>query len=79
MNDSSFSLIEVVKEGEVMGWGVEFPSGQAYIEWNRMRFPKGDRLQEPHISEYGSMSDLEKATGGIPKRLVTQPATEVDE
>lgn len=44
-----------------LGVGVDFPSGGVYIDWNLGAFP--DPLDEPHISEYGSVEDFQKASG----------------
>lgn len=48
----------------VMGWGVRFPSGRCYVDWNRESYPPEDRLEHPHVSEYGSLDDVEQGTGG---------------
>lgn len=47
-----------------LGWGVQFPSGECYVDWNRMVFDEDDRLEEPHVSKYGSLADVEQGTGG---------------
>lgn len=81
MSGEKFSLIEVIADDgeEILGWGVELPSGRVYIEWNRQRFPIHQRLKEVHISEYGTLGDVEQATGGVPRRVITQPVNrEVD-
>ncbi|MBV0903925.1 hypothetical protein [Haloarcula salina] len=51
-------------DGEVLGWGVEFPSGLCVVDWNRMVFDEDDRLDHPHLSQYGSLEDVEQGTGG---------------
>lgn len=51
-------------DGKVLGRGVQFPSGSCVIEWNREAFPPGERLDTPHTSVYGTLSDVEQATGG---------------
>lgn len=51
-------------DGDVLGWGVEFPSGECYVDWNRDAFPEDDRLDHPHVSKYGSIADVEQGTGG---------------
>lgn len=48
----------------VLGWGVEFPSGLCVVDWNRMVFDEADRLDHPHLSQYGSLADVEQGTGG---------------
>lgn len=51
-------------DGEVLGWGVEFPSGLCYVDWNRQVFDEEARLDHPHVSQYGSLDDVEQGTGG---------------
>jgi hypothetical protein len=51
-------------DGDVLGWGVEFPSGACHVDWNRMAYPPEDRLAYPHISQYGCVADVEQGTGG---------------
>jgi len=51
-------------EDDVLGWGVQFPSGECYVEWNRMVFDEDDQLEHPHVSRYGSLNDVEQGTGG---------------
>jgi hypothetical protein len=49
---------------DVMGWGIRFPSGRCYVDWNREAYAPEDRLDHPHVSEYGSFEDVEQGTGG---------------
>jgi hypothetical protein len=51
-------------DGDVLGWGVEFPSGWCVVDWNRDAFPEDDRLDHSHLSQYGSIRDVEQGTGG---------------
>lgn len=51
-------------DGDVLGWGVEFPSGLCVVDWNRFVFDEDDRLDHPHLSQYGSIEDVEQGTGG---------------
>lgn len=51
-------------DGDVLGWGVEFPSGLCVTDWNRSIFPPDDRLDSPHLSQYGSLADVEQGSGG---------------
>jgi len=51
-------------DGDVLGWGVQFPSGLCVIDWNRVIFPPEDRLEEPHLSQYGTLADVEQGSGG---------------
>jgi hypothetical protein len=49
---------------DVMGWGIRFPTGWCYVDWNREAYPLEDRLDEPHVSIYGNLDDVEQGTGG---------------
>lgn len=68
----SLRLFQIVNEGaiedvdgdEVLGWGVRFPSGLLVLDWRLEAFPEEIRLEEPHLSLYGSLEDLEVAIGG---------------
>jgi hypothetical protein len=51
-------------DDDLLGWGVAFPEGGVYVAWNRKAFPEDDRLEHPHISVYGSVTDVEQGTGG---------------
>jgi hypothetical protein len=51
-------------DGNILGWGVEFPSGLCFVDWNREAYPPEDRLDHTHISQYGSRADVEQGTGG---------------
>lgn len=51
-------------DGDVLGWGVEFPSGACHVDWNLEAYPPEDRLDHAHISQYGSIADVEQGTGG---------------
>lgn len=62
LRDSDRTRVET--NGDVLGWGVRFPCGRCYVDWNRKAYPEGDRLDHPHISEYGSIPDVEQGTGG---------------
>ncbi|SEO71228.1 hypothetical protein SAMN05216388_101776 [Halorientalis persicus] len=48
-------------DNDVLGVGVAFPDAGVYVDWQRAAFP--DELDDPHVSEYGSIPDLRKATG----------------
>jgi len=48
-------------DDDVLGVGVSFPDAGVYVDWQRAAFP--DELDDPHVSEYGSIADLRKATG----------------
>ncbi|MWG36945.1 hypothetical protein [Halomarina oriensis] len=54
---------------DVMGWGVQFPTGQCYVDWYREAYAPEDRLDNPHVSIYGSLSDVEQGTGGTVQPL----------
>jgi hypothetical protein len=51
-------------DDDLMGWGVRFPTGQCYVDWNRRAYDEEDRLDHPHVSIYGSLGDVEQGTGG---------------
>lgn len=53
----------------VMGWGVKFPSGLCYVDWNTEAYPPEDRLDNDHVSMYGSLADVEQGTGGAVEKL----------
>jgi hypothetical protein len=50
---------------DLLGWGVIFPEGGVFVAWNREAFPEDDRLEEPHVSQYGTLADVEQGTGGV--------------
>lgn len=56
-------------EDSVLGIGVDFPNSGVYVDWRNEVFP--DQLDEPHVSVYGSISDLEQATGNDVEQLDT--------
>lgn len=68
---------------DIMGWGIKFPSGWCYVDWNRQAYPPGDRLDHPHVSIYGSFQDVEQGTGGNVeitfKKTVSRTIPESDE
>jgi transcription termination factor NusB len=47
--------------GDLLGMGVDFPEHDVYVDWRRDAFP--DALDDPHVSIYGSVDDLQQATG----------------
>lgn len=52
-------------EGDLLGWGCEYPSGICVVDWNLEAFPPEDRLDHRHVSQYGSIEDVEQGTGGF--------------
>jgi hypothetical protein len=56
-------------DGDLLGMGVDFPEHDVYVDWRRDAFP--DALEDPHVSIYGSMEDLEQATGNQIESLDT--------
>lgn len=48
----------------VLGWGVQFPSNECYVDWNREAYDEENRLEHPHISAYGCLPDVRQGTGG---------------
>lgn len=63
-----------VDADDVLGWGVRFPSGACHVDWNLEAFPREDRLNHPHISQYGCLDDVEQGTGGEVQRIYETPA-----
>lgn len=61
--DEDRTRIDIDRDA-IMGWGVQFPSGMCYVDWNREAYPEEHRLDHPHISQYGSFADVEQGTGG---------------
>ena len=51
-------------DGDVLGWGVQFPSGHCYIDWHLEIFPEEDRLDAAHVSQYGTLADVAQGSGG---------------
>jgi hypothetical protein len=61
--DTDRTRIDV--DEDLLGWGVEFPEGGVFVAWNRDAFPEEHRLDHPHVSQYGSLEDVEQGTGGL--------------
>jgi len=61
----------VETDDDLLGHGVEFPCGRCYVEWNRDAYSEEDRLENPHISIYGSFADVEQGTGGNVEVILT--------
>lgn len=59
-------------DGDVLGIGIDFPESGVYVEWRRGAFP--DELEEPHVSQYGSVEDLAQATGNVVEVIETAEA-----
>lgn len=53
----------------LLGWGVQFPTGRCVVEWRLEAYPPENRLGNPHLSEYGSIDDVEQGTGGVVQDL----------
>jgi len=68
--------------GDVMGIGVDFPNAGVYVDWRIEAWPEDEQLDAPHVSDYGSIADLEQATGGEVEHLTVgdgaAPATPTD-
>lgn len=56
--------LAVVRNGDRVAYGVQFPSETVVVEWDREAFPEGERTDESSQSIYASISDAEEATGG---------------
>ena len=65
----------VETDHDVMGWGIQFPSGACYVDWNREAYAPEDRLDHPHVSIYGSFADVEQGTGGEVETIHEQPVS----
>lgn len=59
-------------DGDVLGVGVDFPEDDVFVEWRRGAFP--NELESPHVSIYGSVSDLQLATESVIERVGTYDA-----
>lgn len=56
-------------DDDVVGIGIDFPNSDVYVDWRNSVFP--DELEESHVSIYGSIDDLERATGNVIEPLDT--------
>jgi hypothetical protein len=70
---------EMDLDGDVMGVGVNFPNAGVYVDWRIDAWPDDEQLKEPHVSDYGSVDDLEQATGGTVEHLETVEAVASEE
>jgi hypothetical protein len=72
-------VFEIVQEGEegpvadgaLLGVGADMPNAGVYVDWNIDAWPDDEQLAEPHVSDYGSIEDLEQATGGTVRVIET--------
>lgn len=62
--------------GDLLGIAVDFPESDVYVDWRREAFP--DQLDHPHVSIYGSVEDLEQATGNVLEAAETVEAAKAD-
>ncbi|MEF8825818.1 MAG: hypothetical protein V5A27_05680, partial [Halapricum sp.] len=60
--------------GDVLGIGIDFPESGVYIDWRREAFP--DPLDEPHVSEYGTIADVKNATGNQIESIESHPTVD---
>jgi hypothetical protein len=63
-------------DGDLMGVGVDFPNAGVYVDWRIDAWPDDEQLAEPHVSDYGSVDDLEQATGGVVEYIQTVEAVD---
>lgn len=66
VQDAATDLFYVTSDemdGKVVGIGVDFPNSGVYVDWINEAWPEDEQLDEPHVSDYGSIADLEQATG----------------
>lgn len=82
MSDHEMTVFRVLRSEEtrvdvndpLMGYGVQFPDGSCYCDWNRQAYPEDHRLDHPHVSFYGSLDDVEQGTGGTVETITTVDA-----
>lgn len=60
-------------EDNIVGIGVDFPNDAVYVDWRNEVFP--DALDSSHVSIYGSVDDLENATGNVAEPMDSLDAT----
>lgn len=63
-------------DGPVLAWGVQFPNGWCFLDWNRDRFPEPERYDEPHVSMFGSLEDCEDAVDGFLETIYAEPVSD---
>jgi hypothetical protein len=56
-----------------LGVAVDMPESDVYVDWRREAFE--DPLADPHVSVYGSIEDLEQATGNETELVSGRDAT----
>jgi hypothetical protein len=85
-DDFVVDVIQIVQEGDegpveagaLLGIGTDMPNAGVYVDWNIDAWPDDEQLAEPHISDYGTVEDLEQATGGSVEVVETvEPTTGV--
>lgn len=67
----AIDVLEVVQEGDegpvedgaLLGLGADMPNAGVYVDWNNDAWPDDEQLADPHVSDYGTVEDLEQATG----------------
>lgn len=52
-------------QSDLLGLGIDFPNADVYVDWNVDAWPNDKQLDSDHVSIYGSISDLEQATGNV--------------
>lgn len=62
LSDEERTRLEVTED--LLGVGVQFPSGWCMVDWNLEAYEREDRLDNPHYSFYGSLDDVRQGTGG---------------
>ena len=83
-DDFTLDVIQVVQEGDdgpvedgaLLALGADMPNAGVYVDWNNDAWPEDDQLEQPHVSDYGTVADLEQATGGVVEVVETVGATE---
>lgn len=70
---SSVDDVQTNASGSIKGWGIRFPSGICYIDWNPGYFPEHQQYEEPHVSMFASYSDFQEATDGFVETIYAEP------
>lgn len=60
---AELQVIQVIDdEMGVVGIGAVMPNAGVYVDWLNDAWPDDEQLDNPHVSDYGSVADLEQAT-----------------
>lgn len=53
-----------VADGALLALGADMPNAGVYVDWNIDAWPDDEQLKEAHVSDYGSIEDLEQVASG---------------